>query len=219
MTTWRDEAFVVVDVETTGLDPDKHEVLSIGIVRIEAGRIKVGSVFYRELRPANDPAPDTIVIHGITPSRAAASEDPAEVAGLVVRELGAATLVAHVAAIERSFLARWLAPHGWTPPRTVIDTDVLARRWLADERRLRMHRHVGLGAAAGLFGLPEEHRHHALGDALTTAQLFLALASRLGGGSLSARTLARLRPATPLRRLPNRTRHRAPAETMSPDGV
>ena len=38
---------------------------------------------------------------------------------------------------------------------------------------------MGLGAAAAHFGLPEHRRHHALGDALTTAQLFLATASCL----------------------------------------
>jgi DNA polymerase III subunit epsilon len=193
VTTWRESHYAVVDVETTGLDADVHEIVSIGIVPVDAGRIPIGSAFYREVRPTEPPTRATIVVHGIRPSQAAAAAHPQDVASEVMAQLSGRVLVAHVSTIEQRFLGSWLHPLGWRPPSLVIDTDVLTRRWLAEERQLSMDEHVGLGAAAGLFGLPEERRHHALGDALTTAQLFLALAARLGGGTLDARRLARMR--------------------------
>jgi len=180
MTGWREAEYAVVDLETTGLDASVHEVLSIGVVQVVGGRVQVGSAYYREVRPRVLPDAGTVVIHGIRPSDAAAGEDPDVVGREVVELLRSRVLVAHVAWVERSFLSRWLGPLGWRPPKHVVDTDVLARLALARSGRPPMRDHIRLGAAAQLFGLPEQGRHHALGDALTTAQLLLALASDEG---------------------------------------
>lgn len=178
MTRWRDASFAVIDVETTGLDPSRDEVLSVGVVPIDGGRIAVGGSFYRTVRPRVAPDAATVVIHGIRPVDAADAE-PADV---VARELTAVLsdriLVAHVADIEKAFLGRWLAPTGFRLPR-FVDTDVLARLVIARSGGPLVDAHVGLGAVCAHFGLPEHRRHHALGDALTTAQLFLATASLL----------------------------------------
>lgn len=180
---WRSTRFAVVDVETTGLDPARHEVLSIGIVDVVGGRVQVASAFYRELRPATAPTAETVVIHGIRPSDADRGLDPTAVGEEVVRRLDGRVVVAHVARIERSFLGPWLEPLGWSFPRRVVDTDVLFRAHLVRAGLPVLHQHVGLGAAAQRFGLPEQRRHHALGDALTTAQLLLALAGSWPGGA------------------------------------
>lgn len=177
MTTWRDEHYAVVDVETTGLDAAVHEVLSIGVVDVVGGRVQVGSAYYREVRPRVLPDAGNVVIHGIRPSDAAAGEDPVVVGREVVERLSDRVLVAHVAWVERAFLTRWLGPLGWQPPQDVVDTDVLARLALARAGRPPMRDHIRLGAAASLYGLPEQGRHQALGDALTTAQLLLAVAA------------------------------------------
>lgn len=182
MTSWREATFAVIDLETTGLDPAVNEVLSVGIVDVVHGRVQVSSAYYREVRPATPPTSETVVIHGIRPSDAASGADPAEVAAEVVERLSGRVLVAHVAWVEKGFLGPWLRPLGWRVPDDVVDTDVLARVHLARDGRQPMKEHVGLGAAAALFGLPEERRHHALGDALTTAQLLLALAAAWPGG-------------------------------------
>jgi DNA polymerase-3 subunit epsilon len=191
MTTWRSEPLAVVDIETTGLDPDRHEVLSIGVVDIDGGRVQVGSAWYREVRPRTAPTADTVVVHGIRPVDSAQGADPAVVALEVQERLRGRRLVAHVARIETGFLGRWLDSGRWRPERPPLDTDVLARLHLLRTQGLRLEQHIGLGAAAGLFGLPEHGRHHALGDALTTAQLLLALASSWPGGDPTGDELAR----------------------------
>lgn len=175
MTSWRDARYAVVDVETTGLDPAVNEVLSIGIVDVVGGRVQVGSAYYREIRPRVPPAAENVVIHGIRPVDAASGADPDEVGTEVVERLRDRVLVAHVAWVERSFLRAWLAPLGWPVPEDVVDTDVLARLARARAGGPVMDGHLRLGAAAARYGLPEQGRHHALGDALTTAQLLLAV--------------------------------------------
>jgi DNA polymerase-3 subunit epsilon len=191
MTSWRSERLAVVDIETTGLDPERHEVLSIGVVDVVGGRVQVSSAWYREVRPRTAPGADTVVVHGIRPVDSARGDDPVAVAREVEQRLQGRRMVAHVARIETGFLTRWLDDGRWRPERPVIDTDVLMRAHLLRSRGLRIDQHVGLGAAAAEFGLPEHARHHALGDALTTAQLLLALASTWPDADPSADDLAR----------------------------
>ena len=187
--SWREASLAVVDLETTGLDPDVHEVLSVAVVPVDHGRIHLDSVLYRTVRPEVPPERPSIVIHGIRPVDAAEGASPEDVAAEVLAHLEGRVLVAHVARIELGFLRRWIPSYR---AETVIDTDVLARLHIARGGGPIMQAHIGLGAAAGTFGLPEHRRHHALGDALTTAQLFLAEASTLSpDGDASISMLAR----------------------------
>lgn len=175
MTSWRAASFAVVDLETTGLDPRTHEVLSVGVVPVDGGRIILGRVFYSTVRPRVAPDSQTVVIHGIRPVDAAAARPADAVGRELVEQLADRILVAHVAGIEKEFLTDWLADASYRPGR-FVDTDVLARLVISQRGGPLVGTHVGLGAAAAHFGLPEHRRHHALGDALTAAQLFLATA-------------------------------------------
>ena len=100
-------------------------------------------------------------------------------------------LVVHAAAVERAHLGRALRPQRLRLRGPVVDTEALGRIWLHG-RDGRLRRHLGLGELAEALGLPAERPHDALGDALTTAQAFIALASHLGAehpetvGSLAA---------------------------------
>ena len=73
------------------------------------------------------PDPDDIVIHGIRPRDLADSPTPDEVLPHVVGALADRDVVAHVAHIEESLLAPWLARGGFQLPRELIDTDVLTQ--------------------------------------------------------------------------------------------
>jgi DNA polymerase-3 subunit epsilon len=89
-------------------------------------------------------------------------------------------LVAHVARIERAFLGRALSSAGLGLRNPVVDTAALDR----ELRRLRgeppaEHDPIALSEMARSLGLPVHRPHHADGDALTTAQAFIALAAHL----------------------------------------
>ena len=88
-------------------------------------------------------------------------------------------LVAHAAWVERAFLGRLLRTRGARLRGAVIDTSVLGRLWLA-ERDGRAPATLSLTALAAALGLPIHRPHRAAGDALTTAQAFIALAALLG---------------------------------------
>lgn len=162
---------VAVDTETTGLDPEQgHRLIEVAAVAIENGALGADwSSLVRSDRPV---PPDASAVHGITDPMLAGAPAPAEVARTLRAACGDATLVLHNAAFDLPFLAALLRAGGepplWNP---VVDT-------LGLSRGLFSGRSHALGALATDLGLPREARHRALGDARTTARLFLELAPR-----------------------------------------
>jgi DNA polymerase-3 subunit epsilon len=171
-TPWREGRYAVVDFETTGLDPSYDEVISFASVPIDEGRIAVGGVETAIVRPAQMPDGTTIRIHGLRPVDLEQAPPLSEVLDLILSSLTGRALVAHVAWIERGFLEAMLRPIGLRPPRVVIDTAALATRVLGEHP-------LGLSDLARRLELPVHSPHTADGDALTTAQVFLALATHL----------------------------------------
>jgi DNA polymerase III subunit epsilon len=204
---WRQARFAVVDVETTGLDPHVDELLSVGVVPIDEGRIQVGRSLYVTVRAARAPEPANVLVHGIRPIEAATAPTIDEVAGQIVAALDGRIPVAHVARIERAFLGPVLKRHGARLARPLLDTDRLVRWLIHREEHRWLPAPVGLSRAAAELGLPVHRPHHALGDALTTAQVFLAVAGRL----------ERTGPVTP-QSLRNASRRLALAERMRRHG-
>jgi DNA polymerase III subunit epsilon len=179
-----------VDLETTGLDPRRDGVISFAAVPVEGGRIVVGETVTGLVRPAAPPPPPSIEVHGLRAQDLAEAAPPPGALEPLVHAMRDRILVAHVAGIERAFLR----PHRRLPerwlPRRAVDTALL---W----RLLGIHRGEGdpgpcsLAELAASLGLPAHRPHDAEGDALTTAQAFLALATHLeahGHGTVAALT-------------------------------
>ena len=193
--SWRSARFLVVDTETTGLDPAADEVISFAAIPIESGRIAARGLVEGLVRPRRPPAAESVEIHGLR----AADLDSAPAAPEAIAPLASAlderTPVAHAAWVEQAFLHRHLVALGTAWPRRVADTALLFRLlWL--ERGRDDPGLCSLASIAAALGLPSHRPHRAEGDALTTAQVFLALATHLeahGHGTLRALTGAERR--------------------------
>ena len=157
------------------------------------------------VHPSAAPAPSSIEIHGLRAADLAAAPEAAEALAPLAAALRGRTPVAHAAWVERAFLRAPLAALGTRMPRRIVDTALL---W----RLLCIVRGEGdpgwtpLAAVADGLGLPAHRPHVAEGDALTTAQVLLALATHLEaqGRGASARpdrrrlVRARLEAVAPL---------------------
>jgi DNA polymerase-3 subunit epsilon len=122
------------------------------------------------------PRADSMRIHGLRPADLASAPTLHEALDHLLGALAGRALVAHVAWVEEGFLSRALREHGVRLYGAPIDTAgladvVLGRRPGGDPLRLSV--------VAAQLGLPVHRPHHAEGDALTTAQVFIALATRL----------------------------------------
>ncbi len=177
-TPWREADLCVVDLETTGLDPATDEIIAFATVPVSEGRVRLRAAHHRLVRPARMPGAETIRIHGLRSEDLAGAPALTEVLDELLDALTGRALVAHVAAVERSFLGPPLRGAGAELRNPVIDTAVLAAELLARGRRPPPDR-IGLSSLARHLGLPVHSRHTADGDALTTAQAFLALATQL----------------------------------------
>lgn len=187
---------LALDLETTGLDPRRHEMLTLGMVPIRGLSIELGGVQEYAVRPAGPGGVgESATVHGITDDTAAGAAPLTEVLPQILAALEGRVLLAHHASIETGFLRTACRAHGLAlPDLTVVDTVRLQRRVL---RRVRPHAQVadqelGLAAARRHLGLPSYRSHDALTDALACAELYLAQVAALAGdGTLTLRQLQR----------------------------
>lgn len=174
---WRDMNYCVIDLETTGLDFKADEIISIGAVQIHAGRIVTEVNYYREVRPKQMPSPPSIRIHGIRAVDLESAPPLDEVLPEFAERLRGRVVVAHAAWVENAFLKDHLEGMNVDFSKSLIDTAGLARKCGVVE--VDLDHEPSLEHLAKSLNLPAYSPHHALGDALTTAIIFLALATEL----------------------------------------
>jgi DNA polymerase-3 subunit epsilon len=177
-TPWRKAPWCALDFEMTGLDPRENEIISFGAIPIEGGRLQLHAAVTGLARPSREIGEASIPVHGLRDVDLASAPRLAEGIGPLLEAIAGRVLVLHSAAIDRPFLRRALREKGLHLRTPVVDTEVLGRLWL-HERDGQLRRRVSLGDLASALGLPAERPHTSLGDALTTAQAFMALATHL----------------------------------------
>jgi DNA polymerase III subunit epsilon len=189
---WRDGAYCAVDLALTGLDPRRDEIVSFGAVGIDDGRIQMAGAVHGLVRPSGPLPERSVLVHGIRAEDVADAPPLPEAIEPLLALMAGRVLVVHAAWVERAFLGPALRRCGVRLRRPIVDTAALARLWLL-ERDGAAPRQLSLTQLAESLALPVHRPHHALGDALTTAQVFLALATHLDAQrpGETVRTLAR----------------------------
>jgi len=166
-----------MDLETTGLDLRRDEIVAYGAAIVAQARIPCGRTAYGLVRPTRAVSVPALTVHGLRPADLADAPTIDEVVDDLIDLLTNRVLVAHAAWVESAFLNRALRLRGVRLGRAVLDTAALLRACrLAGPNPAS---EPNLETASRELGLPVHTPHHALGDAFTTAQLFLALATRL----------------------------------------
>jgi DNA polymerase-3 subunit epsilon len=188
---WPEAEYCVVDLETTGLDLRRDDIVSYGVVLIRAGRVLVSTASYALVRPERPISPASIAVHGLRSSDLIDAVSPDQAADHLLTLTAGRVLVAHAAWVETAFLGRAFRGRGRRLASPVVDTAALAR--VAGYPVTGTHHQSSLESLARRLNLPVHTPHHALGDALITAQVLIALASRLGTDApVTARALVRL---------------------------
>lgn len=175
---WREAEWCVVDLELSGLDPRRHEILSFGAVPVVEGRALLARAVWGLVRPEGEISPESIRIHGLRAGDLLEAPPLREALGPLLEAMAGRALVAHVARVERAFLGRALRRMGTRLRGPVADTAAVGRLWLA-ERDGRLRAEQQLEELARALALPVQAQHDALGDAVTTAQVFIAAAAHL----------------------------------------
>ncbi len=176
-TPWREARWCAIDLELTGRDPSRDAIIAVGAVPIEEGRVRVGESAYTLVRTSRRSETAAILMHKLRVADLADAPPLEEALDLILETLAGRVPVFHTALVERSFLKPLFSRRRVRFPQAA-DTEVLGRLWL----RARGGSGAGwlsLARLAETLKLPQEPAHHALGDALTTASTFIALATHL----------------------------------------
>ena len=161
--------YVVVDVETTGLNLMQDRLISIGAVAVVSGKVALGDSFYVVLQQQAASAKGNILLHGIGTSAQLEGESPAEALLAFLEYLGNSPLIAFHVTFDETMIRRALRDYlGFNFKHPWLDLAyVMPGLHPPLARKLR-----ALDDWTGQFGIRIDARHNALADALATAQLF-----------------------------------------------
>ncbi len=165
---------VVLDTETTGLDARVARIIQIGALRIAGGRLQEPALLDRLVNPGEAIPSASTSVHGIRDADVAGQSDFAGVAERLDQILGGAVVVGHTIGFDTTVLETEMHRAGrtWRGFRT-LDVRIIAELvWpsLAN---------YSLETIAQISGVAVVARHTALGDATTTAGVYLALLPHL----------------------------------------
>ena len=174
--SWREDELWVVDLETTGLNLRRDNIISYGAIPIRRGRIRIAESVYGLVGSTERVPSESACIHHIR-TQDLASASPLKMAVAQLDSMiSDSPIVAHCAVIEQVLLRRAYHSCGMQLHNQFIDTAVLATMALDETVE---GGYLSLEYTAHALGVPVHSPHHALGDAVTTANAFLAIASRL----------------------------------------
>ena len=171
-----DEAeLVCLDIETTGLDPATVDMLSIGWVLIRGGRVDLSTAESHVVKPSCGLG-DSPSIHGLTDSVVDQGMSPEEAMERVLEVLRGRVLVVHHAGLDKKLLDRLCRTlFGDKLLIPVIDTLALENRRKSRHHHLEDTRSLRLPDLREHYNLPWYRGHDCLVDAISTAELLIAM--------------------------------------------
>jgi DNA polymerase-3 subunit epsilon len=181
-TTWTDDTpidrarFVVLDAETTGLDPPTDRLITIGAVAVQHGEIVLEDSFEALIRVERNT--DAVTVHGVTRDQSLRGMEEEDALQAFLDYVRDGVIVGHhighdVGTFDAACQRRW----GFSLSNRSLDTMDLTLHLEKDGAFSARPpiRHFTLDSLCEMFGLIPHGRHTASGDAFITAQIFLRL--------------------------------------------
>ena len=163
---------IVLDTETTGLDPGQgHRLVEVGCVEL-LNRIPTGATFHAYLNPDRDMPAEAFAIHGLSTEFLKGHKRFSEIVDEFLAFIGDAPLVIHNAGFDHTFLCAELKR---------VDRVLIARERLIDTLLLARRKHPAgpnrLDDLCARYGIDNSRRtkHGALLDAEILAEVYVEL--------------------------------------------
>jgi DNA polymerase-3 subunit epsilon len=167
--------YLVLDFETTGLDPNKDAILSMGYTEIKQGRVHLSACKHRIIKLNMVLPPETVVVHKITDDRMQAGMHLHDALHELLEHMTGKVIVVHYEPIEHNFLKGAMTRvYGQALPMLFVDTLAMEKRFMDKSMQVVKPNQLRLGNLRKHYNLPRYPAHNALEDAIATAELFLA---------------------------------------------
>ncbi|RMH70074.1 MAG: hypothetical protein D6675_10605 [Gemmatimonadetes bacterium] len=161
-------SFVTLDLETTGLDPQRERIIEVGAVRYVEGRY--ADRYYALINPEREIPLFITKLTGITQAQVRDKPKIDEILPHLIEFVGDND---PIVIQNASFDLGFLKANGYYPPNLILDTLPLARSILP---HLPNHKQ---GTIAAYFGIETQHAHRAYDDAQVLAEIYLKLLDEL----------------------------------------
>lgn len=167
-----------VDLETTGLNPDVHEIIEVGCLLVNGKNLKVISEYSAKIKPKhiNTATPKAIEVSGYIPLLWENAKSEEEVLGDLVRLAPNAIVVGWKVDFDWWFLEHAFERHriSYDFDYHLIDVIPLAYAYFRKREGING---LGLRKVAAYFKIKMEEQHDALGDIKGTYRVFKKLMS------------------------------------------
>ncbi|CCQ09541.1 DNA polymerase III epsilon subunit [Pseudoalteromonas luteoviolacea B = ATCC 29581] len=175
-----DLPIVVIDLELTGLDAKQNEIVSAAWVKMEAGRIQLASSAHLINAEVNDLAQSPIY-HGICADDMQKGVPTKQLASALAEVMHNAIVVFHHSYLDMAFIRVLFHQYQYVgQPVLILDTMQIERKRLLSQGFELGQDSLTLDACRTRYGLPQYTGHHALTDAVATAELLLAQCHKIG---------------------------------------
>ncbi len=167
--------YIVYDTETTGLNPKKDEILSIGAVKIKDNKIITSETFEVYLKPSGKIDEKSITIHHIRPCDLEEAIEPQEAIEKFLHFIGSRPLVGYYLEFDIAMVERYVKPWlGISLPNEQIEVSGL---YFDKKIALIPQGNIDLrfDKIVQNLNIPNMGQHNALNDAIMTAMIFLKL--------------------------------------------
>jgi DNA polymerase-3 subunit epsilon len=162
---------IVLDTETTGLDPKQgHRIIELAAIELDGRKVSLRR-FHRYLNPEREIEAGAVAVHGLTYESLQNEPKFADIVAGFLEFIDGAELIIHNAPFDIGFLNRELELLDLPPlQNTVLDTLKLARE-------LHPGKKNSLDALCGRYAIDNAHRslHGALLDTELLAEVYFAM--------------------------------------------
>lgn len=173
------ESFIAIDVETTGLSPEKYHIIEVGALKVRGG--EVVDTFSILVNPGYSLSPTIVNLTGITDEMLAEAKPFSEIVPELKAFLGDDPLLGHNVNFDYRFLKTEFLRAGEKFHHEVIDTLALAKAMHSDLPSRSLEN------MCRYYGLYNPNAHRAFDDAKVTMELYLAMCKRKGSGKEAAK--------------------------------
>ncbi|WP_458699578.1 3'-5' exonuclease [Sulfurospirillum sp. 1307] len=170
-----DDEVVVYDTETTGLNPKKDEILSIGAVKIKGNKILTSEKFETFVQPSKPISKESIKIHQIRNIDLQNGMTPNEAIDKFLHFIGSRPLVGYYLEFDVKMINKYLKPYlGIKLPNKQIEVSGIYH-----DKKIKLIPDgtidLRFDSIMNDLGLPIFGKHDALSDAIMTAMMYIKL--------------------------------------------
>jgi len=169
------DEYICLDCETSGLNPRKDEILSIGAVHIKGNKILMRKTFNVFLKPSNHINAESIKIHHIRPIDLENGLEPQDAIYQLLDFIGSRPIIGYYIKFDVAIISKYTKKFiGIKLPNETIEVSSM---YYKTRKRSSDYEFIDLKFDTILKNLkiPALGKHDALNDAIMTSMMFLKL--------------------------------------------